>query len=496
MGCASREGYYIPRNECFETTEKIGNSIPTPPKDYYGRKIDYLLMRKLKPHQKQALNFLRSHNGQAGLFMACGTMKTSVAIRYAQQYLPILVICRRDDFLTWKQELSLEGIPKNIICFIKSGKQELLPNPNWIIVTYDLIRNKRIATYIKTQPWKIVIADESHSIKRWKAQRTKKVIRTTRHIPRRIAMTGTPKTNKMEDFFTQCLFIDNGKLFGQSYWEFRNTYYMQSGLGWYLKHNSKKRIIAKLQQLVFYVDEDDVLTLPPKRHLTKAVPMSGQQRRYYKRIVEDWGIELSGQEIIELNQVVAQLTKLRQVASGFIYDKNHRPVWLKSTKLKLLKELLTSEDYLVSKKKVVIWCSHTAEIHKIAELATELNIKFVIFTGSNRKKKDKARKKFCRCKSIKLFIGQADSGVGMNELVVADTAVYYSNSFKVVSRQQSEPRIRRPGSERHKIITYWDLISENSIDEHILKSLQQNISVADYILSKIREGQQISQVLK
>lgn len=427
--------------------------------------------------------------------MACGVGKTLVAIKYAQQYLPVLVVCRRDDFFTWQQELALEDIPEDKIFFIESGNQELLPNPVWAIVTYDLVKNKRIATYIKSRPWQTIIADESHMIKRWQAQRTKAVIRATQHIFNRIAMTGTPITNDPGDVFTQCLFIDNGNLFGPSYWAFRNTYYTQSGPGWYMKYNSKKRIINKLQSIAFHVHEDDVLQLPPVRRLIKAVPMSGQQRKYYKKILEDWEMQLPNQEVVELNYVVSQLTKLRQVSSGFLYGENHKPVWFKSPKLKLLEELLISPDYLANKTKIVIWCAHTAEIERIAQLAAELNIRAVTFTGNNRRKKNEARRKFYENKQIKLFIGQVDSGLGMNELVISDTAIYFSNSFRVVSRKQSEMRICRKGSEIHKNITYWDLISENSIDEHIFESLKSSISIADYILRKIQEGQSISRIL-
>jgi len=267
---------------------------------------------------------------------------------------------------------------------------------------------------------------------------------------------------------------------------------VQSGPGWYLRHDSKERIIDKLKSIAFYVKEDDVLTLPPVRRLVKAAPMSGQQRRYYKGVLEDWEIQLPSRRIVELNEVITQLAKLRQIASGFIYDQNHQAIWLKSPKLRLLSRLLTDKDYLAAKPKVVIWSSHTAEIYKIKELACNLGLGAVTFAGSKRKEKDRARKRFQGEASVKLFIGQVDSGVGMNELTVSDTAVYYSNSLKVVSRQQSERRVRRKGSERHKTITYWDLVSERSVDEHILKSLSQQISLADYILSRIQEGQPIS----
>ncbi|HUU88238.1 MAG TPA: hypothetical protein VMX17_10855, partial [Candidatus Glassbacteria bacterium] len=199
------------------------------------------------------------------------------------------------------------------------------------------------------------------------------------------------------------------------------------------------------------------------------------------------------------DQVVVQLSKLRQIASGFLYltdNKGKRKtLWFKSSKLKLLRELLTDEEYLKNKPKVVIWCAFTAEILKVAELAKELKIKTVTFYGSDRKKKDQARKDFKNKANVKLFIGQVDSGVGMNELTVADTAVYFSNSHKVVSRQQSMRRIRRRGSEIHKQITYWDLVTEKSTDLITLKSVQKSMSVAHNILMQLRKGASLKEAL-
>lgn len=451
-------------------------------------------MRKPMPQQTEALRFIKAHEGQAGLFMACGTGKTLVAIRYGKRHLPALILCRRDDFMTWKQELEEERINPHHIRFIESSKDSPFSDvERWTIMTYDLA--KKFTRKIRHTPFQTAIADESHMIKRWKAQRTKAIIRCTRHIPSRIPMTGTAITNDPGDVFTQCLFADDGRTFGRSYWSFRNHYYIQSGPGWYLKHNAKKKIISKLRGMAYYVHEDDVLKLPPIRRLIKSAPMGGQQKRQYDKVLNSWEIQLAGREVIEIDHVVTQLTKLRQISSGFIYDENHEAVWFKCYKLKLLISLLKDPDYLADKKKIVIWCAHTAEICMLVAVAATLKMGAVAFTGGSRRRKDEARRRFRDDKTVKLFIGQVDSGVGMNELVVSDTAIYYSNSFRVVSRKQSEMRIRRKGSERHRVITYWDLVTENSADEHILKALKENISVANYILSRIREGQPIQSIL-
>ena len=158
-------------------------------------------------------------------------------------------------------------------------------------------------------------------------------------------------------------------------------------------------------------------------------------------------------------------------------------------------EILTSKDILADEPKIVIWASHRAEIDRIAQEATDRDIQHVTFQGGSPKTKDAARREFRDNSATRLFIGQVDSGVGMNELIVAKHAIYYSNSSKVVSRQQSMRRIRRKGSEHHSSITYWDLITEGTVDRHILKSIHKKADLAQYILNKLKKNAPIRTLL-
>jgi len=409
----------------------------------------------------------------------------------------VLVVCRRDDFLTWETELALE---RQLAPFVIDSSDVNLGDATehiygeeckWVLVTYDLMKNPVIGKWVEGVLFGIVIADESHMIKRWSSARTKAVIRRTRHIPERLALTGSPITNQPRDVFSQCLFIDDGKTFGDNEWRFLERYYIRSGPGWYVKRTAKKDIAKRLNRIAFYVDEDDVLKLPPKRFIIKGVEMSSRQTKAYKQVLEDWEILVNG-EVFEIDQAIVQLAKMKQIASGFIYDQEHNAVWLNSTKVKLLFDLLTDDDYLGAREKVVVWCSFTAEIEKIAQMAASKGIKAVTFYGSKRRQKERARKEFKHDRLTRLFIGQVDAGVGMNELVVARDAVYFSNSFKVVSRQQSMRRIRRIGSEQHKRITYWDLCSEDSVDRHILQAVNQKMDFASLVLSRLRESRNVN----
>lgn len=447
--------------------------------------------RPLDKHQRRAIHFITCHGGQAGVFMDCGTGKTLVGIRYTEHgYFPGLVVCRRDDFLTWKLELFAEGYSEDQILFIDKSNVKLPKTPPlWAIITYDRVKQSKILRWIKSIKWGIVIGDELHMIKKWKTIRTKRVISGTRHIPRRLGLTATPINNTLLDIYSEALFIDNGKTFGNNEWRFKRRFFIKPAdfPGWFLRRGAKKKIESLMETMSFSVNADDVLDLPEiKPPVVKGVPMTGMQRKYRKQVLQDWELTIEN-ETVDIDQVIAQISKLRQIAAGFLYKPDGGYIKIKNRKMKLLSDLMKEEQYLKLKTKIVVWCAHIAEIEMIGEMLRDSHVSYVEFHGSKRKRNNESRMRFLQDPKCRLFLGQADKGVGINELVVADSAVYYSNSFRVVSRVQSKKRIRRRGSDMHEFITYYDLVTEGSIDEHILQSLNKNISVAESILEKIKQ---------
>jgi SNF2 family DNA or RNA helicase len=446
-------------------------------------------MRKLDPHQITAKRFIANHNGVCGLFMAPGTGKTIVDIRTAPT--PRLIICRRDDFLTWEQELLAEGVLRRKIRWITSSKNPLppfLPGRHYI-TTYDLVKNKKIQDWIKSMPFLQVTWDEFHYCKRWKSARTKANYKATRHIPRRVGLTGTAITNHVRDVWSLGYLLDNGRTFGNKEWWFLKKTHLRAGKAWYPKKGVKDTIKEQLKKLAFYVHEDDVLKLPPCRPSVKGVPMTGMQRRQYERVLTEWETELADGTHIEFDQVIVQMAKLRQIASGFIYDEHKNAHWFRNNKMPFLFKMLTDPDYFEEKEKVVVWASHNAEIERIAEEAEDRNIKYVTFYGRNRRAKRAARISFRDEPKVRLFIGQVDSGVGMNELIVADTAFWYSNSLKVVSKEQSRRRNRRRGSEIHRRIHHITICTEGTLDFRLAKSISAAMNLAHEILSACRAGE-------
>jgi len=60
--------------------------------------------------------------------------------------------------------------------------------------------------------------------------------------------------------------------------------------------------------------------------------------------------------------------------------------------------------------------------------------------------------------------------------------IYYSNSFDLDVRLQSEARAHRIGQTSK--VTYIDLITPDTVDEHIVKALRNKINIASEVLGE------------
>jgi SNF2 family DNA or RNA helicase len=533
--------------------------------------------RPLKRHQQRAYALaLRArsthpaHELRVGLFMRPGTGKTLTAIRLVNNarfgHMPILILCRRDDFLTWELELEREGVlPEDIL---KIGSSTEIPrgadagdliantlvchcgatfadhrrenhppvamNPAdrpllYVLITWDLLRQKRVRYFVKDQKWGAKIGDELHTIKRSQAKRTQAALRSTAHVPNAIGLTGTPITNSLEDLFSQAKFILGPRSpLAQTRWEFLNRFFVQAprdpsiqSFGqWYPQRNAKQRISALLAPHTFFIHENDAIPdLPPIIRLIKSTPLTGMERRHYNNFLNNWETELLApdtpvetyQERTMVNLVISQLQKLRQICGGFFYrdivqgdddpdgghpiaTKQRETVHLRSSKLALLERLLFGDDAPFASIKtypaIVIACAYTAEIDRIAHtIRTHVRPgAFLKYTGQlSPRERINARRRFSAKAGPRYFIAQVDMLQGMNELTRANLLIYYSNSDKVVSRDQSELRIRRIGSSQHghKRVTYVDLVTEGTIEERQTRRRLSAQEIAREILDNL-----------
>ena len=77
------------------------------------------------------------------------------------------------------------------------------------------------------------------------------------------------------------------------------------------------------------------------------------------------------------------------------------------------------------------------------------------------------------CRVLVCNIAALSRGVTLTQ---AKTVFYYSNTFSLIHRLQSEDRAHRIG-QTEKVL-YVDLVAQGTVDEHIVKTLRQKYDVA------------------
>jgi len=83
---------------------------------------------------------------------------------------------------------------------------------------------------------------------------------------------------------------------------------------------------------------------------------------------------------------------------------------------------------------------------------------------------------------LRFFVGNPRTGGYGLTLTAAHTVIYYSNSFDLEVRLQSEDRAHRIGQTEK--VTYVDLIAKDTVDEHIVKALRNKIDIASQVLGE------------
>ena len=89
-------------------------------------------------------------------------------------------------------------------------------------------------------------------------------------------------------------------------------------------------------------------------------------------------------------------------------------------------------------------------------------------------------RKFQNDPKCRFLIGTPQTGGYGITLTQANTVIYYSNSYDLEKRLQSEDRAHRIG--QHKPVTYVDLIAEKTVDDKIIKALRKKINIASTVM--------------
>ena len=132
----------------------------------------------------------------------------------------------------------------------------------------------------------------------------------------------------------------------------------------------------------------------------------------------------------------------------------------------------------------IIWARFRYDVKRIAEaLTTDHGPEAVVsyFGDTSDDDRTRAIEKFQNGEA-RFFVGNPQTGGMGITLTAAQNVIYFSNSFDLAIRMQSEDRAHRIGQK--KSVTYIDLIAEGTIDEKIVKALRSKMDIASLVMGE------------
>ena len=359
-----------------------------------------------------------------------------------------------------------------------------------LVMNVEALSTKKGAGYVRrflNATRAFVAIDESTTIKTPTAKRAKAIADLGMHAPYRRIMTGSPITRSPLDIYQQCAFLSKDCLDTPSYYSFRARYaiMVEKSVG---THSFKKvvgyrkldELKEKIDKFSYRVRKDECLDLPDKVFMKREVQLTKEQVVAYNDM-KNLALAMFNDGMVTTVNALTQIMRLHQIVCGHVKLDDDTVKELPNYRIEELMSVIQEAS-----DKVIIWATYRHDIEAIKlALSKEYGMTAVgTYYGDTD---DEERRRVVRefqdpDSDLRFFVGNPRTGGYGLTLTAADTVIYYSNSFDLEVRLQSEDRAHRIGQTRK--VTYVDLMSPGTVDEKIVKALRDKIDLSNAVMGE------------
>lgn len=336
----------------------------------------------------------------------------------------------------------------------------------------------------------LLAIDESTTIKNPKAKRTKNLTKLAPLANYRRILTGFPITKAPLDLYSQCYFLHPKLLGYSSYYAFRARYAIMKrqqmgarGFDQIVGFQRLDELQEAIKNFSIRYTKDECLDLPEKVYTKRYVELTKQQKVAYEQMKREAVMVLENETFSTMN-VLTQLMRLQQVVAGSLKNEEGETIYLENNRLQAVSDILEETD-----GKVVLFAVFRTDIERLAEMLREKYGKNSVATYYGETPQNERQNIITRFQDpnseLKYFISNPQTGGRGITLTEANVIIYYSNSYDLELRIQSEDRIHRIG--QSKSCTYIDLVAKDTVDERILKALLTKVKISNEVLGEVRQ---------
>jgi SNF2 family DNA or RNA helicase len=467
---------------------------------------------KTKPYAHQLEALKQAYNKEYyAFFMEMGTGKSKVLIDEIGGYFlqgkidSALIIAPKGVYRNWERGEIPTHLPDEIPYTVaawrapsemtkddkKKLKDIIYPNGKLRILLMNIealsgsVGIKYVTQFLHKNRTLLAI-DESTTIKTPTASRTKNAIKISKLAKVRRIMTGSPVTKNPLDVYAQLEFL-SPNITRQNYWAFKSRYAVMVRRNFGTRSTNLVVGFQRLPELNTIIDQysyrvlkEDCLDLPEKIYTTRTISLTSEQVKAYEEMRRFNITEMDGKTMTSLSTLAA-LIRLHQITCGHVTFDDGDTKEIKSNRMNELLNILEEVD-----GKVIIWANYRFDIKKIQQTLSEKfgadSVATYYGDTKDRDRQDIVEKFQDKNSSLKYFVGNPSTGGYGLTLTAAHTVVYYSNSYDLEKRMQSEDRAHRIGQVNK--VTYVDMIAEGTVDEKIVRSLRSKIDIASEVMGE------------
>jgi len=423
-------------------------------------------------YQVEGYDFVESKKGRAIIGDEMGLGKTIQAISYVASNpdkRPVCVVCPASVKGVWKREFKKWAGLDSVIL---EGQGNKIPEKSEIyIVNYDILSYKVAA--LREQGIQTLIIDECHYIKNRDTKRTAAVTTLGSEVAKYvIALSGTPITNRPEEYFTTLNLInpdefDNFVKYGIRYCDGHKGEY-----GWDFsgKSNEAELYERTTRSLLIRRNKSEVLSqLPAKTRTVVPLQMNKKQQATYDEHIDNMMNEMYDKQLKGGAEALAMIEAAKQAV----------------VKAKIDQAITWIEDYLRVEDKIVVFATHKWTVEKLMTHFGDIAVK--IDGSVPTDKRQAVVDQFQTNDKIKVFVGNIKAaGIGIT-LTAAHATCFLELAWTPGDHDQAEDRVHRIGQTADHVDAYY-LLMEGTIEEDIASLLDDKRATLDAVLdNKVTE---------
>ncbi|MBE7706591.1 MAG: DEAD/DEAH box helicase [Cyanobacteria bacterium SIG30] len=387
---------------------------------------------------------------------------------------PALVVCPTTLLGNWEREFKIFAPSLNVFKY-HGIERSFTTNCDVILTTYAITRID--LDEFKKHEWDVFVIDEAQNIKNPTTSQTQAIKAIKAKM--KIAMTGTPVENRLNELWSIFDFVNKGYLgsitdFGKNYAipieRFKETN----------RIDKLKKAISPFMLRRLKTDKTIISDLPEKIVLDEYCYLTKSQALLYEKVLNKSMDEIAGSKatINRRGAIFKLITCLKQVC-------NHPYHYLKSGDMsqnasgKTQKLISILNNIIENDEKVLIFTQYKQMGDILTKIvADEYDIDPLFFHGSlNIKSRDNMIKQFEEDKDKKVMILSLKAGgLGLN-LTPASNVIHYDLWWNPAVEDQATDRTYRIGQDKNVMVHRF--ITLSTFEEKIDKIIKDKRDLAD-----------------